>query len=81
MDKPDELFSFGGVATINYDFSESGGDTSGLFDDAHSDGSGVVAPGATQMLVMNAGGAGPNATLLGSPVQVTDLTAVARCTS
>ena len=41
MKGPDELFSFGGVATINDDFSESGGDTSGLFDDAHSDGSGV----------------------------------------
>ena len=40
-----ELLSFGGVATINGDFSEVLGDTSGLFDDARSDGSGIGSAG------------------------------------
>ena len=45
VEGPDELFSFGGVATINHDFSESGGDTLGLFDDVHSDRAGVGGAG------------------------------------
>ena len=44
-------------------------------------GPGLVAPGATQMAVMNGGGVDPNAILWGSPVQLADRTAVERCTS